>query len=108
MIASPIEHPSVIEPLSQLAERGMATHWLPVDSTGAVIETGFAEALHEGVRLVTVMLANNETGVIQPIAKLTNLLAGQATLSLRCGSGSRPHARFVSRSGGVGLELEHP
>ncbi len=78
VIASPIEHPSVIEPLSQLAKRGMATHWLSVDTTGAVIDTGFAEALHEGVRLVTVMLANNETGVIQPIAKLTSLLAGQA------------------------------
>ena len=77
-VASPIEHPSVVEPLGQLAKRGIATHWLPVDTDGIVVESGFAAALNPGVRLVTVMLANNETGAIQPIAKLAGLLAGQA------------------------------
>jgi cysteine desulfurase len=78
VVASPIEHPSVVEPLNRLAKRGIVTHWLPVDSDGIVVESGFVGALHEGVRLVTIMLANNETGAIQPIAKLTTLLADQA------------------------------
>jgi cysteine desulfurase len=78
LIASPIEHPSVVEPLNQLARRGMVTHWLPVDASGIVDESDFAGALHEGVHLVTVMLANNETGAVQPIAKLSALLAEQS------------------------------
>lgn len=78
VIASPIEHPSVVEPLSQLAQLGFKTHWLPVNSTGMVSELDFTAALSKDVRLVSVMLANNETGVLQPIAKLAALLAGQA------------------------------
>jgi cysteine desulfurase len=77
-VASPIEHPSVVEPLGQLAKRGMATHWLAVDASGIVVESGFGEALNSEVRLVAVMLANNETGAIQPVAKLAGLLAEQA------------------------------
>jgi cysteine desulfurase len=77
-VASPIEHPSVVEPLGQLAKRGITTHWLAVDANGIVVEPAFAEALTPDVRLVAVMLANNETGAIQPIAKLAGLLAEQA------------------------------
>jgi len=68
----------VVEPLSQLAKHGLETHWLPVDSTGIVSELGLAASLPTNLRLVSVMLANNETGVIQPIAKLSTLLAGQS------------------------------
>ena len=78
IVASPIEHPSVVEPLLQLAKRGFEIDWLGVDSVGAVSEADFAAALHENVRLVAVMLANNETGVIQSIVKLATLLAAQA------------------------------
>lgn len=78
VIASPIEHPSVVEPLNQLARHGFETHWLPVDSAGIVREQDFAAALSKDVRLVSVMLANNETGAIQPISKLSALVAGQS------------------------------
>jgi cysteine desulfurase len=78
IVASPIEHPSVVEPLNQLAKRSFEIDWLAVDSTGAVSEASFVAALHENMRLATVMVANNETGVIEPISKLTSLLAGQS------------------------------
>src|SRR5437870_10166723 len=62
IIASPIEHPCVIEPLKQLASRGFDVEWLPVSAQGIVEELPpWPEA-----KLVTVMLANHETGAIQP------------------------------------------
>jgi cysteine desulfurase len=77
LLASPIEHPSIVEPLGRLARRGVNIRWLPVDEQGKVGEADFAAALDENVRLVTIMLANNETGVIQPVARLAALLARQ-------------------------------
>lgn len=77
VIASPIEHPSIVEPLARLGRQGSEVRWLRVDEQGHVFEADFVQVLDEGVRLVTVMLANNETGVIQPIARLSELLAGQ-------------------------------
>jgi cysteine desulfurase len=77
VIASPIEHPSIVEPLGQLARQGFELRWLPVDDQGLVSAPEFVQRLNERVRLITVMLANNETGTIQPIAQLAELLAGQ-------------------------------
>lgn len=77
-VSSPIEHPSVLEPLTQLARRDWTARWLSVDAQGSVEESSFVGQLDEKVCLVAVMLANNETGAIQPIAKLAGLLAGQA------------------------------
>ncbi len=75
IIASPIEHPSVAEPVAELARQGHPVDFLPVDATGIV----HAEALHGLLRpdlsLVTVMVANNETGAVQPVAELTQVLS---------------------------------
>ena len=78
ILASPVEHPSVAEPLARLAARGFPTQALPVADSGIVALAGFAERLGADTRLVSVMLANNETGAIQPIAELAKLLAVQA------------------------------
>ena len=70
IIASPVEHPSVAEPLRRLAEIGFQVDHLPVDGTGIVRAEALAELLRPETRLVTVMLVNNETGAVQPIADL--------------------------------------
>jgi cysteine desulfurase len=70
LLASPIEHPCVVEPLQQLAHRGFSVDYLPVDATGIVHPETWAERLRPDTRLVTVLLANHETGAIQPIADL--------------------------------------
>jgi cysteine desulfurase len=66
--ASPIEHPGVIEPLRQLAGLGFTIEWLSVNAEGIVRDRSMSEL--SAARLVTVMLANHETGAIQPIAEL--------------------------------------
>jgi len=70
ILASQIEHPSVIEPLKQLAERGFTIEWLPVTSEGVVPADALAGRLRDDTRVVCVMLANHETGAVNPIADL--------------------------------------
>jgi cysteine desulfurase len=70
VISTPIEHPSVLEPLQRLAERGFAIEWLPVDAGGIVRTESLGGLLRNETRLVSVMLANNETGALQPVREL--------------------------------------
>ncbi|MGH7172832.1 MAG: cysteine desulfurase family protein, partial [Gemmataceae bacterium] len=74
LLASPIEHPSVAEPLRRLAETGFTLDTLPVDAQGCVR----AETLPDRLRLVAVMRANHETGALQPIRAMTEALSGRA------------------------------
>ncbi|NBZ96338.1 MAG: cysteine desulfurase [Proteobacteria bacterium] len=65
------EHHAVLHAMRSLARReGFRLTELPVDSRGLVDPSEFAAALGSGTLLASVMLANNETGVIQPIAEL--------------------------------------
>lgn len=74
LLASPIEHPSVAEPLHQLAEHGYTLDLLPVDAHGQVRAAALTDHLHAETRLVAIMLANHETGAIQPIRSVAELL----------------------------------
>jgi len=69
-IISSIEHPSVVGPADELARRGWHVHRLNVDQNGVVQVDHLRELLNERTRLVSVMLANNETGVLQPVGEL--------------------------------------
>lgn len=72
LAVSAIEHPCVIKPAEQLARQGWALRKLAVDVAGRVDAADFAEAMLEKPRLVSVMLANNETGTVQDIAALAD------------------------------------
>src|SRR5690348_17343902 len=71
LLASPVEHPSVAEPLRHLAETGFTFDHLPVDAWGRVHIDALPDALRSDTRLVAVMLANHETGAVQRIRDLT-------------------------------------
>lgn len=64
------EHPSVLRPAGQLARQGWTLRTLAVDDQGVVDADDFAAALQAKPQLVSVMLANNETGVLQDIPAL--------------------------------------
>lgn len=74
------EHASVLEPLRSLAERGIEVDVLPVDQSGLIELPRLSEALGPDVALVSAMLVNNETGVIQPIAEIADLAHGCGAL----------------------------
>jgi cysteine desulfurase len=69
-VASLLEHPCVIEPLRQLESRGVPVDWWPVDSRGVISP----QPLHPATQLVCVMLANHETGALQPVRALAQSL----------------------------------
>ena len=71
---SHLEHPCVVEPLEQLEARGCSVEWLPVDARGMI---QFA-SVPPATRLVCVMLANHETGAIQPVRDIALSLPGVA------------------------------
>lgn len=77
---SPLEHPCVLEPLQKLMARGFVALPLPVQSDGVVgpLPTSWAADL----RLATLMLANHETGAIQPVCELRQALP--AKMPLHC------------------------
>jgi cysteine desulfurase len=67
------EHPAVMESCRKLQRQGWKLHVLEVDATGRLIEDQFAALPWKELRLVTVILAHNETGVIQNMAPLAEL-----------------------------------
>jgi cysteine desulfurase len=70
VVTTTIEHPSVEEPLRALEQRGVRVTRTPVDRDGRVDLQALSAAIREDTALVAVILANNETGVVQEVAKI--------------------------------------
>jgi cysteine desulfurase len=77
LAVSTIEHPCVLKPAVQLVRQGWQLREIAVDSAGRVNIEDYAEVLLEQPKLISVMLANNETGVVQDVAALAT--AARAT-----------------------------
>jgi cysteine desulfurase len=73
IVTSAIEHPAVLDPCAELARQGYAITYVPVTADGIVEPEAIGEALTDETILVSIMHANNETGVIQPIADIAAL-----------------------------------
>jgi cysteine desulfurase len=78
LLTSPIEHPSVAEPVYRLEQLGFAVDRLPVDLRGIVRADELSRHIQAATRLLSVMLVNHETGAVQPISALAAALAGRA------------------------------
>ncbi len=74
VITTAIEHPSVLRTCEWLAQRGVAVSYLPVDGRGVVEVEKLPELMGPETCIVSMMAANNETGVVQPLARLTALV----------------------------------
>jgi cysteine desulfurase len=70
------EHPSVLDPCRALTRRGWRLTELEVDGDGLVSASDVETAVGPDTKLVSVMAANNEIGVLQPITELASLCAG--------------------------------
>lgn len=74
ILLSAVEHPSVTAPADELARIGFDVIQIPVDTQGVVHLDALQEALREDTILVSIMAANNETGVLEPIAEIGHLI----------------------------------
>jgi len=73
IITSAIEHPAITEPSRYLASKGASITYLPPDREGIVRPKDVANAIRSNTRLVSVMAANNVTGVLQPVAEIADI-----------------------------------
>lgn len=80
LIASAIEHHAVLNTLEDLKAEGFIVTLLPVGPEGVVDPADLKAALTPKTCLVSIMLANNETGVLQPIRQLAELAHGAGAL----------------------------
>ena len=73
MITSAIEHHAILNSCAALERMGYSVDTLPVDEEGIVKANALRSALTDNTVLVSVMLANNEIGTIEPIAELAHI-----------------------------------
>lgn len=73
LLVSAIEHPCVLKPAAQLTRQGWQNQIVTVDSQGRLDFSSFNDGIATKPKLVSVMLANNETGVIQDIPALASV-----------------------------------
>ncbi len=75
LVSSVIEHPSVLEPLKQLEAEGQAVSLLAVNPDGRIdLEAARDELGRADAKLLSIIWANNETGVIQPVEELAAMV----------------------------------
>jgi cysteine desulfurase len=98
VITSKIEHPAVLETCKALESVGAEVTYLPVDSSGRVDPARVAAAINERTILISVMHANNETGVIQPIEEMSTLARERGILT---------HTDAVQSVGKIPTNVKH-
>jgi cysteine desulfurase len=75
VITSTVEHHAVLNACRHLESEGCEVTYLPVDGRGLVDPQDVRRALRPSTKLVTIMTANNETGVLQPVEEIAEVAA---------------------------------
>lgn len=75
VISSTIEHHAVLNSCKRLQERGIEVTYVPVDGKCLVDPGDVRRALRPNTKLVSIMMANNETGVLQPVNEIGKICA---------------------------------
>lgn len=82
VLVSAIEHASIAEPAAELARAGFEVVEVPVDAQGVVRLDALRDALREDTALVSIMAANNETGVLEPVVEIGRLIRERCPAAL--------------------------
>jgi cysteine desulfurase len=75
IITSSIEHHAVLHACKHLEETGCDVTYVPVDGRGFIDPADVRQALLPNTRLISIMMANNETGVLQPVEEIGKIAA---------------------------------
>ena len=98
LVTTTIEHSAVVGAADDLQEHfGIEVTWVPVDERGIVDPAAVAAAIRPDTCLVSVMLANNEIGTIQPVAEIARLARARGVLV---------HTDAVQAAGVLDLDVE--
>jgi len=80
VVTTAIEHPAILNPCTRLRESGVEVTVVAPGTDGIVAPEDIARALRPNTKLVSVMHANNETGVIQPVAAVAGVARSAGAL----------------------------
>jgi cysteine desulfurase len=98
IVTSTVEHPSILALCSHLEKTGKArVHRIPVDNRGSVNLDAYSSALSFNTALVSMQLANNETGVMFPVETLASMAHAVGALF---------HSDAVQAAGRVAIDVE--
>jgi cysteine desulfurase len=97
VVTSAIEHHAVLEPCAHWQRQGHAVTFIGVDGAGRLELGALAAAAGPGIALFSVMLANNDTGVIQPVAEVAQAAAA---------CGSLVHSDAVQATGKLPIDVK--
>jgi cysteine desulfurase len=97
VISSTIEHHAVLNACKHLEAMGCEVTYVPVDERGVVDPVDVRRALRPNTKLISIMMANNETGVLQPVAELGKI-AGEADVYF--------HTDAVQAAGKVAIDVK--
>jgi cysteine desulfurase len=75
IITSSIEHHAVLNSCKRLESLGVEATFLPVDGQGLINPDDVRSALRSNTRLISIMMANNETGVLEPVEEIGKIAA---------------------------------
>lgn len=75
VITTSIEHPAVLESCRQLEREGVEVTYLPVSRSGTISASDVRSSIRPETVLVSIMHANNETGAVQPIREVADVIA---------------------------------
>lgn len=97
VITSTIEHSAVTNTCKRLEQMGVEVAWVPVNHRGEVDPDDVRKAIRPNTRLISIMMANNETGVVQPVEE-TGKIALEADVFF--------HTDAVQAAGKVSVDVQ--
>ena len=97
VITTSVEHHAVLHAVEKLRDRAVDVDFLPVNGQGVVAVGDVRKALRPNTKLISVMMANNETGVLQPVSEIGRV-AAEAKVRL--------HVDAVQAAGKLALEVD--
>ncbi|MBN2724972.1 MAG: cysteine desulfurase NifS [Deltaproteobacteria bacterium] len=98
LVTSKVEHPAIINYFEMLEKRGYEVTWLDVDDQGLLSVDDVTGAIREDTALVSLMWANNETGVIFPVEEIASELKNRGVVF---------HTDAVQAAGKIPIDLKN-
>lgn len=105
IITTAVEHSAILETCKALQQQGYEVTYLKPDKTGHVTAQQVADALREDTVLVSVMLVNNETGCIFPLADIARMLKEKGSRALLHTDAVQGFLKVPSSPAALGVDL---
>src|SRR3989339_1098979 len=107
IITSSVEHHAVLAACEYMRSEGFQVTVLPVDSSGRVSPLEVKRNIQPSTILVSIMHANNEVGVIQPVAEIGKIIAGENDSRAAAGRGQVLfHTDAVQTAGKIPIDVQ--